>query len=123
MSDFDLDWGMEHELHVDHDGGVDHVTGDQHYGHQGQQDFSDGTESGHDVTDAHFFGDLGDSDHGADTHDEPAGFDEPELPEWQLDADFMDGHYDLVGADPDENDMWAQFMTDMHEEVNPYAAN
>lgn len=117
MSDFDLGWGMEHDLHVDHDGGVDHVlAADQHVHH----DFSDGTEHAHDVTDAHFFGDPD-----TEPHDEPPHFDEPDpdLPEWQLDTGFMDGHYDLVGADPDEHDMWSQFMTDMHEEVNPYAAS
>ncbi|MFG2036466.1 hypothetical protein [Dactylosporangium sp. NPDC048998] len=116
MSDFDLDWGMEHDLHVDHDGGVDHVLADDH--HYDQHDFSDDS---HDATDPHYLGDAGE----ADQHEEPLQLDEQELdvPEWQLDTDFLDGHYDLVGADPDENDMWSQFMSDMHEEVNPYAAS
>ncbi|MFD0582340.1 hypothetical protein [Dactylosporangium darangshiense] len=118
MSDFDLDWGMEHDLHVDHDGGVDHVLADDHhqYDQHDQHDYADNGDL-HDVPD------LGEIDH---QHDEPLGFDEPDLevPEWQLDTDFLDsGHYDLVGADPDEHDMWSQFMTDMHEEVNPYAAS
>jgi hypothetical protein len=113
MSDFDLDWGMEHELHVDHDGGVDHGQADDHYNH-------------HDLSETHAYDDVDsgvDVDH--EQHDEPPGLDEqePDLPEWQLDTDFLDGHYDLVGADPHEHDMWSQFMTDMHEEINPYAAN
>ncbi|WP_432835492.1 hypothetical protein [Dactylosporangium sp. CA-092794] len=117
MSDFDLDWGMEHDLHVDHDGGVEHVLADHHFDHH---DFSDGTDGAHDITDPHY-GDFVDPGQ----HDEPLQLDEPDpdLPDWQLDTDFLDGHYDLVGADPDESDMWSQFMTDMHEEVNPYAAN
>jgi hypothetical protein len=117
MSDFDLDWGMEHELHVDHDGGVDHVLADDHHPYD-QHEYTD-------LHDSHDADDLGEVDH---QHDEPPGLDEHEpdpldLPDWQLDTDFLDGHYDLVGADPDENDMWSQFMTDMHEEINPYAAN
>ncbi|WP_433215275.1 hypothetical protein ACQP00_05575 [Dactylosporangium sp. CS-047395] len=114
MSDFDLDWGMEHELHVDHDGGVDHVPAFDHdhdaYSHDHDHDLS-GEDDLDGLTDA--------------PHDEPPTLDEQEieLPDWQLDTDFLDGHYDLVGADPHENDMWSQFMSDMHEEVNPYAAN
>lgn len=121
MSDFDLDWGMEHDLHVDHDGGVEHVPADTH--HFDQHEYSHGTEGDHDAA----LHDFGHDAEAADTeaHEEPIGLDEPDLdlPEWQLDTDFMDGHYDLVGADPDEHDMWSQLMTDMHEEVNPYAAN
>ncbi|MER7006632.1 hypothetical protein ABT297_26815 [Dactylosporangium sp. NPDC000555] len=115
MGDFDLGWGMEHDLHVDHDGGVDHLLADNH--HYDQHDFSDGS---HDATGAHDLGDVAE----ADQHEEPLRLDGQELdvPEWQLDTEFLDGHYDLVGADPDENDMWSQFMSDMHEEINPYAA-
>ncbi|MGI5247465.1 hypothetical protein [Dactylosporangium sp. CA-139066] len=123
MSDFDLDWGMEHDLHVDHDGGVDHVlAGDHGYDHQHDLQLEDADS--HDIhhDDLHDT-DLGET--GEHQHDEPLGLDEPDLdlPQWQLDTDFLDGHYDLVGADPHEHDMWSQFMTDMHEEVNPYAAN
>src|SRR5258706_101650 len=106
MSDFDLDWGMEHELHVDHDGGVDHVLADDHHPYD-QHEYTDS----HDSHDSHDVGDLDEVDH---QHDEPPGLDEHEpdldLPDWQLDTQFLDGHYDLVGADPDENDMWSQFM-------------
>jgi hypothetical protein len=118
MSDFEIDWGMEDGLHVDHDGGVDHVFADHQF--DDHHDFSDGTDSASDLADLHTFGEIDDL---ADVNDEPPHVEDTELPEWQLDADFTDGHYDLVGADPDENDMWSQFMTDMHEEVNPYAAN
>jgi len=119
MSDFDLDWGMEHDLHVDHDGGVEHVLADAHHDH----DYADSHDMQHDQHDLHDAADLGETyDH---QHEEPLTLDEPDLdlPQWQLDTDFLDGHHDLVGADPDEHDMWSQFMTDMHEEVNPYAAN
>ncbi|MEU7870661.1 hypothetical protein [Dactylosporangium sp. NPDC049140] len=123
MSDFDLDWGMEHDLHVDHDGGVEHVlAGDHGYdAHEHHDAYNDGHEH-------HEY--AGDADHDtvvdADAqHDDAPTLDEQDidLPDWQLDTDFLDGHYDLVGADPDENDMWSQLMSDMHEEVNPYAAN
>ena len=118
MSDFDLDWGMEGELHVDHDGGVDHVLADNQYD---QHDYSDGADEAADLHDSG----LTDETAQDDQVDEPLGLDEqePDLPEWQLDTEFLDGHYDLVGAAPDENHMWSQFMTDMHQEVNPYAAN
>jgi len=132
MSDFDLDWGMEHDLHVDHDGGVEHVLADSHGydGHDQHDAYNDGHEA-HDGQDGHETHDYaGDADHDAlgDTdvqHDDAPTLDEPDIdvPDWQLDTDFLDGHYDLVGADPDENDMWSQLMSDMHEEVNPYAAN
>jgi hypothetical protein len=120
MSDFDLDWGMEHDLHVDHDGGVDHVLADDHHRYA-DHDLSDGTEPAHDATDLHFLGDVTDTE----THEEPLQLDEQDLdlPEWQLDTDFMDGHYDAVGADPDESGLWSQYMSDLHEEVNPYAAH
>ncbi|MFI5906849.1 hypothetical protein [Dactylosporangium sp. NPDC051541] len=133
MSDFDLDWGMEHELHVDHDGGVDHVLADNHAFDGHDQDNGQDQQNGHDEHNAysdghetHDFSDDADPDLGTDAHhDDQPTLDEPDLdlPDWQLDTDFLDGHYDLVGADPHENDMWSQFMTDMHEEVNPYAAN
>lgn len=124
MSDFDLDWGMEHELHVDHDGGVDHGLSDGHHYDQHDYDQHEGHEgSNHDGQDAHDLGVV--EDHTEHGHEEPMGLDEPDAdgPDWQLDTDFLDGHYDLVGADPGESDMWSQFMTDIYEEVNPYAAN
>jgi hypothetical protein len=120
MSDFDLDWGMEHDLHVDHDGGVEHVLGNDHaYGNH---------DTYHDDHEAHDYSAEGDLDSIGDAdaqHEDPLTLDEQDLdlPDWQLDTDFLDGHYDLVGAAPDEHDMWSQLMTDMHEEVNPYAAN
>ncbi|GAA3457806.1 hypothetical protein [Dactylosporangium matsuzakiense] len=135
MSDFDLDWGMEHELHVDHDGGVDHALADDHAynahdisdthdsldSHEGHDAYSDGHEAHADTHDYAGEADLDTAAH----HDDQPTLDEPDLdlPDWQLDTDFLDGHYDLVGADPHEGDMWSQFMTDMHEEINPYAAN
>jgi hypothetical protein len=130
MSDFDLDWGMEHELHVDHDGGVDHVLADDHavVADDHAYDVHDHQhEGGLDQHDGYSDGDHHDQP-GLDEHEpehEPVHEPEQDLdaPDWQLDTQFLDGHYDLVGADPDENDMWSQFMSDMHEEVNPYAAN
>ncbi|WP_433613836.1 hypothetical protein ACQP2P_05435 [Dactylosporangium sp. CA-139114] len=140
MSDFDLDWGMEHELHVDHDGGVDHGLADAHIyeGHDQHDTYADAThegDAGHDLhhlhEDTHHDPQDG-PDYTAEAgldpvdahHEDPLTLDEQDidLPDWQLDTSFLDGHYDLVGAAPDENDMWSQFMTDMHEEVNPYAA-
>ena len=29
-------------------------------------------------------------------------------------------HYDLIGADPDEEGLWDQLMLDMNDGVNPY---
>ncbi|GAA0719074.1 hypothetical protein Drose_05395 [Dactylosporangium roseum] len=115
MSDFEIDWG-EDGLHVDHDGGVDHAFADHQYeDHHGGFDGTDGAD---DLTDFETVdaveGDLG---------DEPLDLDDVDLPDWQLDPDFADGQFDLVGADPHEDDLWSQFMTDMHEEINPYAAN
>ena len=125
MSDFEIDWGTEDGLHVDHGGGVDHVFTDNQF--DDRHDFSDGTDSAPDITDLYSIGDAagdaaGDAD-GGDIGDEPLQLDDPAMPDWQLDPAFTDGHYDLVGADPHEDDMWSQFMTDMHEEINPYAAN
>ncbi len=38
--------------------------------------------------------------------------------------DLPDGmeheHYDLIGADPDEEGLWDQLMLDMDDDVNPY---
>ncbi|GAA2346150.1 hypothetical protein [Dactylosporangium salmoneum] len=130
MSDFDLDWGMEHDLHVDHDGGVDHVLAgdhlsDERYEHdyaEHEHDHGGADVHDHGAEDVHDLGDVGEDPH---QHDEPLTLDEhePDLPDWQLDTQFLDGHYDLVGADPGEHDLWSQFMTEMHEEINPYAAN
>ncbi|WP_432986111.1 hypothetical protein [Dactylosporangium sp. CA-233914] len=128
MSDFDLDWGMEHDLHVDHDGGVDHgLAGDPHGYDQHGHAYDDSQHE--DQHEDHFAGETHDpglyGETGVPGHDDAPALDEPDLdlPEWQLDTDFLDGHYDLVGAAPDETDMWHQFMSDMHEEINPYAAN
>jgi hypothetical protein len=30
------------------------------------------------------------------------------------------GHFDLVGADPDENGLWDQLRFDLHDDANPY---
>ncbi|MET7394692.1 hypothetical protein ABZS66_14505 [Dactylosporangium sp. NPDC005572] len=121
MSDYELDWGSEDGLHVDHDGGVDHVFGDHQFDQQHDQhdqfDHAVEADGPDDVT--------GVFEIDGDVEDEPldGGDDDVDLPDWQLDPDFTTGHYDMIGADPHEDDMWSQFMTDMHDEVNPYAAN
>ena len=30
------------------------------------------------------------------------------------------GHFDLVGADPDENGLWDQLKADLNDDGNPY---
>ena len=32
------------------------------------------------------------------------------------------GHFDLVGADPDENGLWDQLRVDLDDDANPYLA-
>ena len=32
------------------------------------------------------------------------------------------GHFDLVGADPDENGLWDQLKADLNDDGNPYLA-
>ena len=33
------------------------------------------------------------------------------------------GHFDLVGADPDENGLWDQLRVDLDDDANPYLAH
>jgi hypothetical protein len=34
---------------------------------------------------------------------------------------FEHQHYDLIGADPGEEELWEHLMLDLNDEVNPYA--
>jgi hypothetical protein len=58
------------------------------------------------------------SDH-ADHSDSAEHVDDLVLDDIHFDDDFT-GHYDLVGADPDEQGLWDQLMLDLNDDVNPY---
>ena len=38
-------------------------------------------------------------------------------------GELLDGAYELLGADPDEEELWNQIMLDLNDEVNPYVSN
>lgn len=124
MSDFDIDWEMEDGLHVDHDGGADLLSSDQHFAEHHDTFDAQSHDGEHATLDAEALGDYHDEQPSfGDVSDEPQYVDETDLPEFTFDPAFADGSYDLVGADSHEADLWSQLMVDMNEDVNPYAAS
>jgi len=127
MSEFDFsaDWDADgHDAPVSDGseglGVLDHDAGFDAYDHDaGLQGYDAGFQDvGHDFVDGlGHEGYLGDDDHLADfdLSDDHGDLGYDEL--------FGHGSYDLVGADPDEEDLWDQLMLDMTDDVNPYVAN